>query len=64
MTNLDALKEVYTNMGGTADLSGKTTLVEVLNAIAALGGVTSTATNNADAIEAVATSLENSAEII
>lgn len=54
MTNLEALKELYVNMGGDEDLTGATTLVEVLNAIAVLGGGEGASTLNADAIAEIA----------
>lgn len=54
MTNLEALKELYVNMGGGEDLTGATTLVEVLNAIAVLVGGEGASTLNADAIAEIA----------
>lgn len=55
MTNVEALKALYTALGGdAADVSGATTIVEVLNAIAAKYEGTSTATTNAEAIANIA----------
>lgn len=56
MTNVDALKALYTALGGTADdVADKTTIVGVLNAIATLlGSAAAAATTNADAIANIA----------
>lgn len=51
MTNVDALKALYVALGGdAAEVANATTIVEVLNAIAAKYGSTKVATQNADAI--------------
>lgn len=52
MTNVDALKALYTALGGTADdVADKITIVGVLNAISTLlGSAAAAATTNADAI--------------
>ena len=57
MSNLDALKALYTALGGEEDISGATTLVEILNAIARIGGGEGTATINAEAIAEIAANL-------
>ena len=55
MTNVEALKTLYTALGGDAvDVANATTIVEVLNAIAAKYDGTSTATTNAEAIANIA----------
>lgn len=56
MTNVDALKALYTALGGTADdVADITTIVGVLNAIATLlGSTAAVATTNADAIANIA----------
>lgn len=56
MTNVDALKALYTALGGTADdVADNTTIVGVLNAIATLlGSAAAAATTNADAIANIA----------
>lgn len=55
MTNVEALKALYTALGGdAADVANATTIVEVLNAIAAKYDGTSTATTNAEAIANIA----------
>lgn len=53
MTNVEALKALYTALGGAADLSSAVTVAEVLNAIAALFGGSSDAIQIADAIQAI-----------
>lgn len=53
MTNVEALKTLYTALGGTADLSSAVTVAEVLNAIAVLFGGSSDAIQIADAIQAI-----------
>ena len=51
MTNVDALKSLYTALGGeSADVANAVTIVDVLNAIATLLGSESVAATNADAI--------------
>lgn len=55
MTNVDALKSLYTAIGGSADLSGVNTIVGVLNAIAVKLGGTGGSLTNADAIADIAT---------
>lgn len=55
MTNVEALKTLYTALGGdAADVATATTIVEVLNAIAAKYDGTATATTNAEAIANIA----------
>ena len=54
MTNVSALKTLYTALGGSADLSGVDTIVGVLNAISALYSGATTATTNAEAIANIA----------
>lgn len=55
MTNVDALKSLYTALGGSSDtVANAVTIVEVLNAISTQLGGTATATTNADAIAAIA----------
>lgn len=55
MTNVEALKTLYAAMGGTAsDVSGCTTIVEVLNKFAAMYGGITTAVTNAEAIANIA----------
>ena len=59
MTNVEALKALYTALGGdAADVAGVTTTVEVLNAIAAKYEGTDTATTNAEAIAKVVEKLD------
>lgn len=53
MTNVEALKALYTALGGTDDLSSAVTVAEVLNAIAVLFGGNSDAIQIADAIQAI-----------
>ena len=53
MTNADALKALYTALGGSADLTTAVTVAEVLNAIAVLFGGSSDAIQTADAIQAI-----------
>ena len=53
MTNVDALKALYTALGGSADLTTAVTVAEVLNAIAVLFGGSSDAIQTADAIQAI-----------
>lgn len=55
MTNVDALKSLYTAIGGSDDLSGVNTIVGVLNAIAVKLGGTGGSLTNADAIADIAT---------
>lgn len=51
MDNVSALKALYEALGGDAiEVANATTIVEVLNAIAAKYGSTKAATQNADAI--------------
>lgn len=51
MDNVGALKALYEALGGdAAEVASATTIVEVLNAIAAKYGSTKVATQNADAI--------------
>lgn len=51
MDNVGALKALYEALGGdAAEVANATTIVEVLNAIAAKYGSTKVATQNADAI--------------
>lgn len=50
MTKVDALKALYTALGGEDDLSAVTKTVDVLNAISALNGGKSDATLIASAI--------------
>lgn len=55
MTNVEALKALYQGLGGdSADVANAVTIVEVLNAIAALYSGTATATTNAEAIANIA----------
>lgn len=55
MTNVEALKALYTALGGTAsDVANANTIVEVLNAIAAKYDGRSDATINPDAIANIA----------
>lgn len=55
MTNVEALKALYTALGGTAsDVANANTIVEVLNAIAAKYDGGSDATINPDAIANIA----------
>lgn len=54
MTNVSALKELYTAQGGSADLSDVNDIVGVLNAISGLLGGATTATTNAEAIHNIA----------
>lgn len=54
MTNVDALKSLYTAIGGSDDLSGVNTIVGVLNAIAVKLGGTGGSLTNADAIADIA----------
>ena len=55
MTNVEALKTLYTALGGeAADVADASTIVEVLNAIAAKYDGTDTAILNADAIANIA----------
>lgn len=55
MTNVEALKALYQGLGGdSADVANAVTIVEVLNAIAALFSGTATATTNAEAIANIA----------
>lgn len=55
MTNVEALKALYAALGGTAsDVANCTTIVEVLNAIAAKYDGESDATINPDAIANIA----------
>jgi hypothetical protein len=55
MNNVDALKSLYTALGGSSDtVANAVTIVEVLNAISTQLGGTATATTNADAIAAIA----------
>ena len=54
MTNVQALKALYTAQGGSADLSGVNDIVGVLNAISGLLGGSTTATTNAEAIYNIA----------
>ena len=55
MTNVDALKTLYTALGGDAsNVANAVTIVDVLNAIATLLGSESVATTNADAIANIA----------
>lgn len=53
MTNVDALKALYTALGGSADLTTAVTVAEVLNAIAVLFGGSSDAIQISDAIQAI-----------
>lgn len=55
MTNVDALKTLYTAIGGSSDLSDVNTIVGVLNAIAVKLGGTGGSLTNADAIADIAT---------
>lgn len=55
MTNVDALKSLYTAIGGSNDLSGVNTIVGILNAIAVKLGGTGGNLTNADAIADIAT---------
>ena len=49
MTNVSALKALYTAQGGSADLSNVNDIVGVLNAISGLlGGATNATTNARD----------------
>lgn len=51
MDNVSALKALYEALGGNAiEVANATTIVEVLNAIAAMYGSTKVATQNTDAI--------------
>ena len=55
MTNVEALKALYEQLGGdTADVANAVTIVDLLNAIAALLGGDADATTNADAIANIA----------
>lgn len=55
MNNVEALKALYTALGGSADdVAGASTIVGVLNAIAGLLSGTTTATQNAEAIANIA----------
>lgn len=55
MTNVEALKDLYTKFGGTAaDVANAVTIVDVLNAIAGLFDGDADATTNADAIANIA----------
>lgn len=55
MTNVEALKALYAALGGTpADVANASTIVEVLNAIAALYDGDDTAIINPDAIANIA----------
>ena len=54
MTNVQALKALYTAQGGSADLSGVNDIIGVLNAISGLLGGSTTATTNAEAIYNIA----------
>lgn len=56
MTNVDALKALYTALGGEASgVAGAVTILDVLNAIATLlGSAAAAATTNADAIANIA----------
>lgn len=54
MTSLNALKSLYTALGGADDLSAATTSVEVLNAISALYEGEGGAKQNAQAISNIA----------
>lgn len=55
MTNLEALKGLYSSLGGSAaDITDADELVDVLNAIAALYSGSDDATTNADAIKNIA----------
>lgn len=52
MTNVDALKALYVALGNSADdVADATTIVDVLNAIAAKYGSSDVATQNAEGIE-------------
>ena len=55
MTNVGALKALYTAIGGDADLTGVNTIVGVLNAIAVKLGGTGGNLTNAEAIADIAT---------
>lgn len=54
MTIVEALKALYTALGGEADVSGATTIVEMLNAIADLYDGADDAVLNAEAIANIA----------
>lgn len=55
MTNVDALKSLYTALGGeSSGVANAVTVVDVLNAIATLLGSESVAATNADAIANIA----------
>lgn len=54
MTIVEALKALYTALGGEADVSGATTIVEMLNAIATLYDGADDAVLNAEAIANIA----------
>lgn len=55
MTNVDALKSLYTALGGeSSDVANAVTIVDVLNAIATQLGSESVAATNADAIANIA----------
>lgn len=55
MTNVEALKALYTALGGSAaDVANANTIVEVLNAISAKYDGDADATLNADAIANIA----------
>lgn len=60
MTNVEALKALYVALGGTAaDVANASTIVEVLNAIAAKYDGADDATINPDAIANIAAVAEN-----
>ena len=60
MTNVEALQELYKNLGGDAsDVANAVTMVDVLNAIAALYDGDDDATTNADAIANIAAVASN-----
>ena len=55
MTNVEALKSLYTALGGSADtVAGAVTILDVLNATAALLGSEAVAEDNAGAIANIA----------
>lgn len=60
MTNVEALQELYKNLGGDAsDVANAVTMVDVLNAIAALYDGDDDATTNAEAIANIAAVASN-----
>ena len=60
MTNVEALQELYKNLGGdTSNVANAVTMVDVLNAIAALYDGDNDATTNADAIANIAAVASN-----